>query len=125
MSTDKEFPLFPELTEDGKKEAQAVMDNFKAALMKAAGSFIEEASSEFYTNVIQHVESDSWANFRNELLDGLTDYRNQAHAEYDYAKIRRAMFEEYRAEIIQDMNQDLVKEIDSLKEHIKFLQERR
>lgn len=123
--TTKEFPLYPELTEAGQKEAQAAMDKFKAEMLKVSGACLEEAASDFYTNILPHVESDSWTNYRNELVAGLSDYQNKHHAEYDFAKIRRAMFEEYREEIINDLNQDLVKEIDSLKKHIKFLQENR
>lgn len=123
--TTKEFPLYPELTETGQKEAQSIMEKFSADMIGAVKACLEEAGSHLYTDVLPHIESDSWTNYRNELVAGLSDYRNKHHAEYDFAKIRRAMFEEYREEITKDLNQDLVKEVDRLKDHIKFLQERR
>jgi hypothetical protein len=40
-------------------------------------------------------------------------------ASYDFAKIRRAIFEEYRDEIVSDLNQDLLAEIERLKDQLE------
>lgn len=119
-----EYPLYPELTEAGKEEAQLVMDRFKKDLHKAASGIIGQATEDFYYNCIQHVESDSWTNYRNQLVDGLCNYSNNKRSEHDYMKIRRAMFEQYREEIIKDLNQDLVKEVAGLKETIELIKNR-
>lgn len=120
MEPEKEYPLYPELTEQAQKEAQLVMDSFKAEFLKIA----EDALSELYFNVVTHIESDSWTNFRNTLMDGLCDYSNrnaQSDALYDFRSIRQAIYKEYRDEIVVDLNQDLVEENERLKSHIEDL----
>jgi hypothetical protein len=116
----KEYPLYPELPEDAKIEAQALIDAFKKKLISEA----TEAISSLYCDVAYYIESDSWSNFRNELLAGLCNYSNRRiQSDYDFAKIRRAIFDEYKSEIIPELNQDLVKENDDLKKQIESLRE--
>jgi hypothetical protein len=43
---------------------------------------------------------------------------------YDFKKIRKAIFDEYRDQIIPDLNADLLEEIESLKQQIKAYQDR-
>ena len=110
-----QFPLFPRLTEEAANEAQALMDGFKAKMLKLC----EETLGQLYCDVSMYVESDHWTNYRNDLLAGLRNYGNRKiQASYDFAKIRRAIFDEYRAELIADINQDLLEEIDELKKTI-------
>ena len=76
----------------------------------------EETLGQLYCDVSMYIESDHWTNYRNDLLAGLQNYGNRKiQASYDFAKIRRAIFDEYRAELIADINQDLLEEIDELK----------
>jgi hypothetical protein len=111
---EEQYPLYPELSEEGKKEAQLIIDAFKEKLKKVA----DEVISEFYCDVAMYIESDAWANFRNQLLDGFKNYDNRKiQGEYDFEKIRQEIYLEYRDEIIQDLNQDLVKENESLKKN--------
>lgn len=115
---DNECPLFPELPEAAAQEAQVLIDKFKEQLKRAA----QEVIGELYCDVVTYIESDSWTNFRNELLCGLQNYQNRkVHAKWDFKKIRQAIYREYRDEIIMDLNQDLVAEIESLKETIGIL----
>ena len=110
-----QYPLFPRLTEEAADEAQALMDGFKTKMLKLC----EETLGQLYCEVSVYIESDHWANYRNDLLDGLRNYGNRKiQASYDFAKIRRAIFDEYRDEIIADINQDLLEEIDELKKTI-------
>jgi hypothetical protein len=114
----KEYPLYPSLPEEGQKEAQQLIDWFKEKLKKSA----EEVLSDFYCKIMPYAETDSWTNFRNELLDGFRNYGNRKiQAEYDFKEIRQAIFTEYRDEIIQDLNQDLVKEVEDLKRTIEII----
>lgn len=114
-----DFPLYPELPEDGKKEAQALIDNFKTELVKAA----ENAIGDLYCDVVEHIESDSWTNYRNHIMDGFKDYGNRKiQGEHEFKEIRQAIYREFRDEIIVDLNQDLVKENNDLKEQVEFLQ---
>ena len=84
-----EYPLYPELTEAGKKEAVELIESFKTALKKVA----EETISNLYCDVIQYIESDSWNNFRNELMSGLKNYANRRiQGEYDFKAIRQQIY---------------------------------
>jgi hypothetical protein len=122
--TDPAYPLFPELSESGKAEAVRLIEQFKAELRKAASTIAEEAIVSLYCDVLPHIESDSWGNFRRELLDGLCDYGNRTvQGEHDFAKIRRAIFEQYRSEIIADLNQDHLKRIAELEADVLRLRD--
>ena len=117
MENDK---LYPKLSEKGEKEAEAILQEFKEKMTEVA----KDALSEFYISLSGYIESDSWHNFRNELLDGLKGYKNAKIQErHNFVKIRKQIFEENKKEIIKDINQDLLDEITSLKKSIEFLNE--
>jgi hypothetical protein len=117
MSMKEGFPLYPTLAPEAQLEAQALMDDFKEKMFKLC----EETLGKLYCDVSAYIESDHWTNYRNDLLDGLQNYGNRkVQASYDFAKIRRAILNEYREEIIQDLNQDLLEEIDKLKKEVEY-----
>ena len=92
------------------------MDGFKVKMRKLC----DEVLGDLYRDVAAYIETDQWTNFRNELLDGFRNYGNRRiQAAYDFAQIRRAIFEEFREEIVKDLNQDLVKEVEELKKRIE------
>jgi hypothetical protein len=112
----KEYPLFPALPEEAQKEAQEILNSFKAAMK----DICDDTLSKLYTDVAVYIESDSWTNFRNELLGGLQNYGNRKiQAEYDFKTIRQAILDENREDIIKDLNQDMVAEIESLKKDLE------
>ena len=115
-----EYPLYPELTEQGKKEAQRIMDSFKPMITK----LVEDILSDLYTNVSYYVESDHWDNYRNALMDGFMGYGNRHH-KHDFAELRQAIYENHKERIVKDLNQDLVEEIENLKQQIKWYREHR
>ena len=111
-----EFPLFPELSEAAKQEAQALMGDFKRQLKKLA----DEVLGNLYCDVIDHIETDSWTNYRNDLMDGFQNYNNRlVQGEHDFKKIRQAILKEHREDIIADLNQDLVAENEQLKKQLE------
>ena len=115
-----EYPLYPKLKECGAQEAQALMDEFK----KKMESLAKEILSHLYCDVAMYIESASWSNFRNEILQGFSKYGNRKlQADYDFAKIRQTIFEEHREEIIKEIEQDIVKENETLKKDIHDLRE--
>ena len=117
-----EYPLYPELAEDAHKEAQSLIDKFKAEMVKGA----EDVIGRLYTDVAVHIESDSWTNFRNEVMDGYRNYNNRKiQAHQDFKIIRQSILKEHREDIINDLNQDLLEEIESLKEQIIWLRKAR
>jgi len=112
---ENQYPLFPRLDDEGQTHAQELVDKFKEKMKKAA----DEVLGELYCDVAVHIESDSWSNFRNELMDGFRNYRNRhIQNKYDFAEIRKQIFKEFREEIIQDLNQDYLAEIESLKKEL-------
>ena len=114
-----ESKLYPELSEEGAEEVQKLIDRFKEQLVKAA----DEAISDLYVDIAWCIESDSWSNFRGAIVDALSGYSKNGVLEYDFAKIRRHIYETYRDEIIEDLNQDNLKEIENLKEQLRFKDE--
>ena len=114
-----EYPLYPELTEQGKEEAQKIMDSFKPRLAK----LLDEVMSDLYTDVSYYIESDHWTNYRNVLMDGFKGYKHgKANHEYDYKELRQAIYKNHKEEIVKDLNQDLIEENERLKSQIEQLQ---
>ena len=115
-----EFPLYPALNEAGEKEAQALVDRFKSKLKEAA----DEAIGELYCDVATYIETDSWSNFRNQIMEGFKNYDNRKiQSEYDFKEIRAEIYKEYRDDIIADLNQDLLKENEKLKKDLEQARE--
>ena len=112
----KDYPLYPRLSDEAAAEAQTLMDSFKVKML----ALCKETLDTLYTDVSTYIESDHWTNYRNELLRGLQNYGNRkVQASYDFAKIRRAIFEAYRPEIVEDLNADLLKEVEELKAELE------
>ena len=115
-----EYPLYPELTEQGKEEAQKIMDSFKVKLKK----LMDEVLADLYTDVSYYVESDHWTNYRNALMDGFRGYGGgKPNHEYDYKELRQSIYKNHKNEIVADLNQDLVEENERLMAEVKQLQQ--
>lgn len=114
----KEYPLYPELTEQGKAEAQRIMDSFKPKLLR----LMEEVLSDLYTDVSYYVESDHWTNYRNAIMAGFKGYAGKVHHAYDFKELRQAIYNNHKNEIVADLNQDLIEENERLKQEIEWLQ---
>jgi hypothetical protein len=115
----EEYPLYPELSEQGKIEAQQLMDVFKKEIVK----LVSDVMSDVYCNIIPHIESDSWANYGNKILSGFMGYRQDVH-KHNYAELRKAIYRNHKDAIDKDLNQDLVEENKRLIETIKIMQKR-
>ena len=116
MEKQDEYPLFPELTEQGKIEAQNLMIKFEQILKEKSLEILEKITTEFYTDILNEIESDHWTNYRTKLLNGLCDYSNKKkQGSYDFDRIRMSIYRNHKEEIIKDLNKDLLSEIDRLK----------
>lgn len=114
----EKYPLYPELTEQGKKEAQRIMDSFKPKLAKLMG----EVLGDLYTDVSYYVDSDHWTNYRNALMDGFKDYGSgKPSHEHNYKELRQAIYRNHKDEIVTDLNQDLIVENEQLKKNVEQL----
>jgi len=107
---------YPELSEQGKVECQLLMDKFEKELKSFALKTMENITTDFYANVTPYIESDHWANYRNSILNDISNYGTLPKYEKD--RIRKAIYANHKEEIIKDLNQDLLKEIESLKKTI-------
>ena len=116
----EQYPLYPTLPEAGAQEAQELIERFKQQLKTAA----EFAFTDFYTNILPYIESDSWLNFRNQMLEGFLNYNNRKiQGEYDFKQLRQQIYREFRDEIIKDLDQDNLEEIERLKREVEHLRE--
>lgn len=112
------YPLYPELPEEGRIAAQELINKFKEQVKKAADDVI----SDFYCDVAVYIQEDSWQNFRTQIMHGMRNYGNRKiQGEYDFKDIRQSILKEHKEAIISDLNQDMVKEIESLNKTIEFL----
>jgi hypothetical protein len=110
--------MFPTLSEEGIKEATILIEAFKVA-MKAVAT---EALDELYMDIVPHIESDAWSNYRNEIMDGFRDYGNALTCnEHNFKKIRAKIFEEHKDAIIRDLNKDLVDKVKELNAQVERL----
>lgn len=116
----EDFPLFPELSADGEKEALLLLEKFKEKLKRVA----DEAIGDLYVDMSCYIESDAWTNFRVKLMDGLRNYDNRKiQSMHDFKEIRKQIYKEFRDEIIEDLDQDNVEKIEELEEQVKRLKE--
>lgn len=112
------YPLFPTLSEEAQKEAVELVEDFKQKLEGVA----KDAIRKLYTDIVPYIESDSWANFRNQLLAGFRNWGNKKiQGEYDFNEIRKGIFTQFRDDIMKEMPEELVAENESLKKEIEIL----
>ena len=101
-------------------EASILLDRFKKKLV----GICEDVIGDLYVNIIPYIESDSWCNFRSQVVSELQGYgKGKLVSEYDFELIRKAILNQHREEIIKDLNQDMVEEIKILKKEIERLEE--
>ncbi len=122
---EKEYPLYPQLSEDGNKQAQELMDKFKEGAKKAIDDLLDEYMANFYCDILPEIESDSWLNYRNTIMNGFRNYNNRnKQNRWDFKTIRQEIYKEFRDEIIVDLNQDNLDKIKELEERIQRMTER-
>lgn len=107
---------FPELSEKGNQDALHLIERFKAELHKVA----EHKISELYCNLLPHIDTDAWTNYREECRLALQNKyatKETASTEEAWASlIREAIFMQFRAELEQGIIADLHKRIKFLEE---------
>ena len=102
------FPLYPSLGEAGENESQELINQFKEQLKKAA----DEVIGNLYSDITPYIESDSWGNFRNQIMDGFKNYDNRKiQSEYDFKEIRQSTLKHHREDIINDLQVGFDKKI--------------
>jgi len=113
----EEYPFYPLLADPGAKEAVELIEDFKKKLVSAA----EEAISNLYCDIVPHIESDSWMNYRNDLMSGFRNYGNRKiQGQHDFKAIRAQIYIEFRDDIIADLNQDHLEKIKELEKSLEW-----
>ena len=117
-----DYPLYPMLSDEAEKEAQILLNEFTDKIKEATHKIVEKAIDEFYCNIIPFIGSDSWTNFRNQIMDGFKNYDNRKiQNAFDFKEIRQQIYKEFRDDIVKDLDQDNLEEIKELKKEIEIL----
>lgn len=115
-----EDKFYPELDQNGKDQAQELMNSFKLKLADCAKNVFDD----FYCDVTTHIESDSWQNFRTDIINGIQGYTEHSKKyPHDYSRIRESIIKNHREELIKDLDIDNLKEIEKLKRDVKRLEQ--
>jgi len=116
------FPLYPDLPEEAQEQMVERLEDYGFEIKRKIDGATNEVLNDFYSNLIDWIEGDAWENFRQTIVDGLCNYNNRKlQSKYDYDKIRRRIFEEYKDEIVADMNQDYLEENEKLTKKVSEL----
>jgi hypothetical protein len=116
---------YPELPESGQVEAMKLIERFKAQLETAAKLLVQNVILDFYCDIMPHIETDSWTNYRQAILIGLKNYgSNRVDMPHDFVAIRAAILAENREQIINDLNQDHLARIKELEAQIERMYQR-
>lgn len=104
------FPLYPHLSEKGMEEAQHLID----ACVAQALVQLKQGIDEVYTDIVPHIESDSWINFRNDLMAGFRNYGNRRiQAAYDFKSIREEIYRDFKSEIESEIRCERITELEA------------
>jgi hypothetical protein len=124
MKEANKYPLYPELSEDGNKEAQELMDKFKVKAKKVLDELLDDYLGTVYCNLLPSIESDSWINYRNTMMEGFKNYDNRLiQNKYDFKEIRQQIYKQFKTEIDKDLDQDNLDRIKELEDQLKFMRE--
>ncbi len=117
-----EYPFYPELNEQGNKEAQELMDKFKVSAKKVLDNLLDDYLGSVYVDLLPSIESDSWSNYRNTIMDGFKNYNNRhIQSKHDFKAIRQQIYNEFREDIIKDLDQDNLEKIKELQQRIDYM----
>jgi RNA processing factor Prp31 len=123
MENLQEHPFYPELTEAGKVEAQELLNKFKTKAKSVLDNLLDDYLGEVYCNILPEIESDSWSNYRNTVIDAYKNYLNKDKRDYDFKEIRQKIYLEYKEQIDADLNQDNLDKIKKLEKEIEQMRE--
>lgn len=120
---------YPELSEDGQKRTQEIIDRFAKQLFE----LMNESVSNFTKNLaMEIVNDDAWIDLRYQTLSALCNYTGEARREKQFGTylgqwwvgIRKKILEENKEAIINDIITDKENKIKDLEAQINNMQER-
>lgn len=107
---------------DEKTAAEQLTQRFIEKLRKAANEVLGDLETEY----LPYIQPDLESNLRLSIIHEIEGWTSRgALGEYSAQKIRAKILEEHRAEIINELNQDLMRKIEEQEKTIALLQEMR
>jgi hypothetical protein len=105
-----------QLSEKGIQEANDLVEHFKKKLTKAA----EETICSLYVDIMPHIETDSWLNYREQLRIELQQkyvVKETATSEEAWAMmVREAIYSQFKEDLQNGIIRDLERRIDTLEQ---------
>lgn len=99
-----------------KEDTEIAMSKFKSDMEKA----MNECLGKVYVDVLPHIETDAWTNYREALRLELSHEYKYTRFREPWAKdLRRAIFVENREELSFLLNQDIIDRIKVLEDQVK------
>lgn len=100
------------------QEAEIYIEQFKVKMKRIA----DETLSQLYINLVHHIETDAWQNYRNDLRSVLSSqYARDEWLRDDHVwarEFRARIVQEHRDALIDGLNQDLEKQVKHLQEKL-------
>ena len=110
---------YPELSEQGQKNTQVIINKFKEELEKVMNDTLYTFTCNLGNEI---VDDDSWVNIREQTRHALCGYQTEGnYSSVNWEQVREKIFEENRDVIINDIILDKEKEIAQLKETINSM----
>jgi hypothetical protein len=109
---------WPQMTEEQLSLCERLIEKFKGQLKSAA----EDALSTVYVDVMPHIESDTFLNFKSQAMSVIRGYATKdalTAGDYSGQHIRAKIFEEHKNELVELINQDHLATIKGLREDLK------
>jgi len=102
--------------EEIAEQGQKYIDQFKEKMKKVA----DEVLGDIYSNLMPHIESDSWTNYRNYLQYGFSkEWVSDKWRQSYHVELRKQILLEHKAELVPLLNEDLVKRVEVLENELK------
>ena len=95
------------MSDEQKAECERLIESFKKNLTKAA----DEAISNLYVDILPHIESDTFLNFKNDAMSAIKGYATRYvldTGDYTGLAIRNQIYQEHKEEIAKLIDQDPV-----------------
>jgi hypothetical protein len=103
--------------EEFEKESQAYMDYAKEKIKKIAN----EAIDDIYINIVPNAYGDALTNFRNSMMEEIVKTK-PSKFDYQGSRLRELIWKSHKDELVNLLNEDLLKENERLKKLLEDYQ---
>lgn len=109
---------WPEMNDAQRELMERLVNNFKKKMLSAA----EDAMATFYCDILPHIESDVFLNFKTHALSAVKGYAREDALRgdsYSGVEIRNQIYRDHKDEIVKLLDGDNLKRIKQLEEDLK------